>query len=291
VLNNFMWIIFAILNPFSEAFKNLVSKKAAIKNVPSLYLSWFNNLIPVLIFTPLAFFIDFNFNKDFFVALFFSGILNVIAIILYMKAISEGEISQVIPMLSFTPLFLLVTSPLILGELPNLQGIFGVIFIVTGSYLLNINLQRQGIFAPFKALVKNKGTRLMMIVSFIYSFSSNFDKMAIQSSSMWQYLIFINIFMLLGTTSIILAKSKFNFEVIKSNRKNLISVGILNSLTNILHVTALSLTLVVYVIALKRTSGLMSIGLGAIFLKEKNIKERFLGAAVMFIGVLFIILS
>ncbi len=286
-----MWIIFAILNPFSEAFKNLFSKKAAIKKVPSLYLSWVNNLIPTFIFLPFAFFIDFNFNQEFFIALFFSGILNVVAIILYMKAISEGDISQVIPILSFTPLFLLVTSPVILGELPNLQGIIGVLFIVSGSYLLNINLQNQGIFAPLKALVKNKGTRYMMIVSFIYSFSANFDKMAIQSSSMWQYLIFINIFMLTGSTLTLLFKEKFDLKLVNENKRNLFVIGFFNFLTNILHATALSLTFVVYVIALKRTSGLMSIGLGSIFLKEKNIKERFLGASVMFVGVLLIILS
>jgi drug/metabolite transporter (DMT)-like permease len=54
---------------------------------------------------------------------------------------------------------------------------------------------------------------------------------------------------------------------------------------------ALSLTLVAYVIALKRLSGLISVFLGYYFLKERKIKERLLGAFIMFLGVLLIVLS
>ena len=43
-------------------------------------------------------------------------------------------------------------------------------------------------------------------------------------------------------------------------------------------------------VRIKTTSGVISVILGYLFFKEKNIKERLFGAAIMVIGVLFIVL-
>jgi uncharacterized membrane protein len=51
---------------------------------------------------------------------------------------------------------------------------------------------------------------------------------------------------------------------------------------------AVSLTLVAYVISIKRTSVLMSVGFGHFIFKEKGIQERSLGAAIMILGVAII---
>jgi uncharacterized membrane protein len=48
---------------------------------------------------------------------------------------------------------------------------------------------------------------------------------------------------------------------------------------------AVSMTLVVQAIAIKRTSVLMGVLWGALFFKEKGITERFLGASIMILGV------
>ena len=108
------------------------------------------------------------------------------------KAIEKSDISKVMPMLSFTPLFLLVTSPVILGETIHLLGILGILFVVIGSYLLNLDLSKNSIFEPFKGLLREKGTRYMLIVSFLWSFSANFDKLSIQNSSILQHIIFVD---------------------------------------------------------------------------------------------------
>jgi uncharacterized membrane protein len=55
--------------------------------------------------------------------------------------------------------------------------------------------------------------------------------------------------------------------------------------------TALSLTLAAYVVAMKRMSGVFSVFLGNIFLKEANLRQRLLGSFVMLLGVLLIVFS
>lgn len=284
-----MWVLFASLNPFADAIRNVFSKKAS-RNVDSLLVSWFNNLIPLIVFTPVIFIVELKFSAEFFVSLTISGFANITAAILYHRAIAKGDISLVVPMLSFTPFFLLLTSPILIGEFPDTSGLIGILLIVIGSYLLNAKFDAQNIFAPFKALLKHKGTRYMLIVSFVWSLSANFDKRAINVSSVWQHIFFINLFVCTGTTIFLLLKRKLNFTDIKLERKNLTAVGLLTSCGFFLHMTALSLTLVAYVIALKRTAGMISVLLGYFFLDEKNIRSRLLGAAIMFIGVLLIIL-
>ena len=284
-----MWVIFALLNPVFDSLKGVFSKKAS-KRVDPLLVSWFNNLIPLIVFSPLVFFIELKFNYQFFQALFISGIINITSAVLYHRALFKGDISIVIPILSFTPLFLLFLSPLIVGEFPDLWGLIGTILIVAGSYMLNINLKRQNIFSPLKSFVKDWGTRYMLIVAFIWAISANFDKRGIEASSIYQYIIFLNLFATIGTSIFVFSKRKISVHALKLEYKNLFAVGLLTAAGYFVHMTAITLTLVVYVVSLKRTGGMISVLLGYLIFKEKNIRQRFLGSAIMFAGVLLIVL-
>jgi len=285
-----MWVLFATLNPISEAFRSMFAKKAS-RDVDSFIISWFNNFIPTIVFTPLLFFIDLKFTPEFFIGFIGSGIINVIATLLYMRAISLGEISAVMPMLSFTPIYLLVTGPIMTGEFPNSLGLVGIFMVVFGSYLLNVNLKSRSLFGPFKALLKNKGTRYMFIVAFIWALSSNFDKISVTSTSIWQHIVFVNLFIFITLTLVVFATRKVNLAQIKKAKTNLLIVSLFTTGSFIFHMTALSLTYVAYVVSMKRMSGMISVVLGAIFFKETNFKTKLAGSLIMFAGVLIIVLS
>ncbi|GAB4290807.1 MAG: hypothetical protein Kow0098_09670 [Ignavibacteriaceae bacterium] len=55
------------------------------------------------------------------------------------------------------------------------------------------------------------------------------------------------------------------------------------------HMIALSMTLVVYVIALKRTSGLITVIFGRLFFDEKETGRRIFATILMLAGTLMII--
>ena len=59
-------------------------------------------------------------------------------------------------------------------------------------------------------------------------------------------------------------------------------------MTAIVYFSALYLGITVYTMAIKRTSVIMSIALGALLYKEMNIREHILGALVMLFGCLCI---
>lgn len=87
-----------------------------------------------------------------------------------------------------------------------------------------------------------------------------------------------------------LIKSRGDIHQIPKNFKRLASIGIAGGFSNIFLFTAYSMTLVVYTISIRRLSILFSTLYGGLFFKEKNIKERLLGAGIMISGVLFITL-
>ncbi len=285
-----MWLIFAFLNPISEALRSLFIKRSS-KYVDPILISWSNNVLPVIVFPPMLFLIDLKFNSYFWMGFLGSGIIQVINTILYMRAISKGDISTVMPMLSFTPLVLLFASPFTIGELPNIIGILGIFLIVIGSYILNIDLKKMSLLEPFKAIIKNKGTRYMLIVAILWGISGIFDKISIKNSSVLQHITFLNILVFFCVTIFVIAQKKFNLEKMKESKVNLFLVSLFTTGSYLFHFIALSLTLVAYVVSIKRISSVFAVLLGYYFLNEPNVRQRLLGSMIMFVGVILIIFS
>ena len=285
------WFPLAFLTALFASLKDVFSKKN-LKDIDEYVVSWSLRFFALPFLVLPLFFVEMpSLGNRFWMALFVGGSLNVIATILYMKAIKYSDLSIAVPMITFTPLFLLMTSPLILGEFPNLLGLIGVILIVLGSYTLNIKRRHEGYFAPFKALLREKGPKLMLLVAFIWSITSNFDKIGVQNSSPIFWPIGVNIFMTLAMFPIMLYKSQGSLGQISTSYKSLFPIGLFSALSLIFQMAAINLTLVAYVISVKRTSAIMSVLFGYFIFKEKGIKERLIGATIMIIGVLLIVLS
>jgi uncharacterized membrane protein len=284
------WIFFAFLTALFRSLTD-VAGKFGLKNMDEYIVAWALNFFALPILLPLLFFIEIpEITSGFWLAIFVSGTLNIATAILYLKAIKIADLSLIIPLSTFTPLFLLITSPIIVGEFPNIFGLIGIFLIVFGSYVLNIKEKKDGLFAPFKALVHNKGAQLMLLVAFIWSITSNFDKIGLQHSSPIFYGIAINIFITIGITPIVFIKSRKNLKQIPKNLKSLMPVGIFHGLMMLFHMIAISMTLVAYLISIKRTSAIITVLFGVIIFKEKGLKERIWGAIIMLIGVLCITL-
>lgn len=287
-----MWILFATLNPISEAFRSLVIKKTT-QHVEPIILTWANNIIPVILF-PIVIYLtgtEIKWNPQFWYGFSIAGIIQITASVIYMRAIANGDISSVMPMLSFSPLFLLLSGPLIIGEFPDGQGLAGIILIVSGSYLLNLDLKKMNILGPFKAILKDKGTRLMLIVAFLWGISGPFDKISITNSSVLQHITFTNLLIFIVITIYMLFRKKFDFSNINKSKKNLLLVSGFTTASYFFHYSAMALTLVAYVVAMKRMAGMFSVVLGAVFLKEPNLRQKLLGSFIMFLGVLLIVFS
>ncbi len=286
MLGIFLSLCAAIL----DSFKNVFMKKT-LKDISVYSIAWIFRTVPLIVFVPALFIMGIpNIETGFWTALIFSGILNVVGTILFVKSIKKTDISVAIPLLSFTPVFLIFTSFLMLNELPNLLGIAGILLIFAGSYSLNLKKDFHGFFYPFKEILRNPGAVLMLATAFIWSLTANFDKIGITQSSPFFWGVLIHIFISIGLLPF-LFKNGYSIEKIKRKWLLILGIGIFPGIGLLCQYIALELTLVPYVISIKRTTILFSVIFGGVFLKEKHMKKRILSALLMLLGISLITLS
>lgn len=284
------WFFLVSLTAIFESFKDVFGKKSLEKidepvvACASMVCST-AFLIPALFITKIP-----SLDLWFWMALMISGTLNTVTTILYVKAIKTSDLSITMPMITFTPLFLLITSPIIVGEYANIFDLSGILLIILGSYTLNLKQKQRGYLAPFQALLTETGPKLMLCVAFIWSITSNIDKIGVNHSSatFWPFALYG--FMAIALLPMMLMKIRHPWKQIKSNFRILSYIGFFNALAITFQMLALTLTFVSHVIAVKRTSALMSVFLGHLIFQEKGMKERLAGAAIMLTGVLLITL-
>jgi len=282
------WLILGIFTAFFEALKDVFGKQN-LKKSDEYVVAWSLSFFSVIFLTPWVFYTGIPaLNSQFAIALLIGGSINAVTTILYIKAIKVSDLSLTVPLVALTPLFMLLTSPLIVGEYPNFFDYIGILLIVTGSYLLNIKEKSQGYLAPFKALLKEPGPKMMLIVAFLWSITSNFDKIGVKNSSpiFWLFSLFGTMSILL--LPILLHKTPNPSRKILKQLPMLAAMGFFNAIGLLCQMQALTLTLVVQVIAIKRTSVLMGVLFGHFIFKEKDIQQRLLGAGIMIFGVFVI---
>jgi uncharacterized membrane protein len=283
-----LWLLLALLSAVSQSTSDLFSKKG-LQSVNNYTVAFARSFFAVLCLLPFLLVIGIpELESAFWLVLLINGSLSTVASLLYMKAIQLSPLSLTIPMLAFTPLFLLLTSPLMLGEYPSPFGFVGMILIVLGTYFLRIRDVQEGCLAPFKALVNEKGALLMLLIAFIYSICANLMKLGVQSSNPFIYPIAHNAFTSIVLFPVSLINPKESVKTIVANIKILFPTGLFHALLEIFALTALEISIVPYVISVRRTTILFSTLFGRLVFKEKRIKERLLGASIMVAGVVLI---
>jgi uncharacterized membrane protein len=207
-----------------------------------------------------------------------------------MKALKDGDLSLTVPYLAFTPLFLTVTSKLILGETISVNGFIGILLITGGAYALHWT-SGGGLTRSFRNFAKSRPSQLALMVAFLYSISTNFDKIGILNSNSFIYPAAIYAFQALFFLPVVILRKKTSVAAIKKNWKYLLPIGPISAGILLLYSAAIATAMVAYVIALKRTVVLWSVLIGCYAFNEKNALPKLVGAAVMVIGVLFVAIS
>ena len=282
------WLFLSILTAFFESLKDVFSKKS-LKELDSSLVACITMAMAAVVLLPILWLTGVpTLGRDFGGAIVIGGTLNVVAYSLYVKAIQISDLSLITPLSALTPLFLLVTSPLIVQEIPTMWDGVGVFLVVIGSYVLNLRSDRSNYLAPLHAMVMNKGSRMMMMVAFIWSITSTFDKIGVRNSSPIFWAIALFGFIALGILPLVLLNRKtqpISLTAVRKNWKLLLFAGVANGIAVGSQMFAVGMAPVAQVIAVKRMSSLFSVGFGAWIFGEKGWRERLLGAVIMVSGV------
>lgn len=281
------WLLITLVTAFSLASTDALCKKA-LGSTDELVIVWVREgyalpfLVVGLIFVPIP-----TIGSDFFYALAVLVPLEIAALILYVKAIRISPLSLTIPFMALSPVFILLIAYVVLGEEPTPIALVGVVLTALGAYLLNAGATRVGPLGPIKAILKEKGSMLMIAVALLYSITSTIGKVAVINSSPMFFAFFYPLILTLVLSPLLIYKGKFS-QVFKKPR-TFIPIGILTAIMITTHFFAITMTDVAYMIAVKRTSLLFSVLYGYFLFEEEKIKERFTGSVVMIAGVVLIV--
>lgn len=304
-----IWALFALANAVSNSVYNAVAKHVvSLKHYSQYTITIWGALLASFVLFIATFALGFpEIDARFWVASLTTGILNGIASPLMLEAYALGVFSSVYSKILLTPVFLLLTSFLLLGERPSVFGIFGVLLTVAGLWVISgIALKGkseavEGIVADIKESEKKrkdirKGELLGILVAFIYSISVNYDKLsAVYSSAVFAPAVSF-IFVALTNILYLFAVRKPR-EVMPVERhafshiRYLLLVGAILGGSSILHNLALLNGPAAYTIAVKRIAVLFGVFWGWIFFKEKEIGRKIIGALVAVAGVVMILFA
>jgi drug/metabolite transporter (DMT)-like permease len=219
--------------------------------------------------------------------------LEILAMWLYMTAIRECPLSLTLPYLAFTPVFNIVTGYVLLGETISWAGFAGITLVVCGAWLLNLKAASNGqgldILAPFRAIVRERGSRLMLATAALYSLTSVLGKGALQYVSPGFFGPFY--FVLLGVAaSLIFASHDVrSWRALGRHPWAYLLVGLFMGAMVVTHFYAIERVEVAYMIAVKRTSLLFGMLYGAWLFGETGLSRNLAAGMMMIAGVYLIV--
>ena len=234
----YSWVLLSLTAAFTLATSDALTKKALASH-NEYTVAWLRLvfalplLLLIFLFIPLP-----KLDKEFYTAFLISLPLEILAIVLYMKSLRLSPLSLTLPFLALTPVFLIFVSYVMLGEKVSFFGVIGILLIAMGSYTLNISKVRKGVLEPFRAVAREKGSVLMIVVALIYSLTSSLGKMAIKHSSPLFFGISYYTALALFFTPIALYKGK---GIRKGTALSVLLPGVFYSFMVICHMIAISL--------------------------------------------------
>ena len=296
-----IWFFLALAAAITNSWAQAIQKWAVFySRYSKITITLIASFTASLILLSIAYFTGLPKIQDgFWTAVFVTAILNIFAFPIMLKAYELGEFSSVYSMILTTPIFLIATSFIFLGEVPTALGFAGVLLTVLGLWIITL-----GNHDHVKVPNFSKGNLLGLCVAFIWSISVNFDKLAAGYSNVFFSSGVSLAIMALGYGGYLLVKHKTflvkNSEetATYSNSKPAIPslaifslLGAVIALSNIFHNSALLAGLASYTIAIKRTGVLLGVFWGWLFFKETNILKKIFGATIAIAGVIIILFA
>jgi drug/metabolite transporter (DMT)-like permease len=306
-----LWVILAVIGAISNSAYYIIIKNHIRDRDPQI-LTALAMLIAGVLLLILSAAQGFPvIGPGYYSAVIISGILNIIGLSLIFHALESSDLSLSMPMLSFTPVFLIGTSYLLLHEVPSAAGALGICVIVSGSYVLNISAEHEHLLDPIKSMVQNRGSWYMLIVAFLFAASINYDKIAMLNSDPVFGMAF-TLLIISGAFGVIVGLSNrcvgCHVQLPVSWDPSLpghpqkpavtlrhylvpaILAGIFVTAECISINIAYTLQIAPYVIAIKRLGIIFMVLYGTIICAEDEVRTRLLGSVLMVGGAVIILL-
>lgn len=228
-------------------------------------------------------------------------ILNIAIQYLGIVALKMEDVSIVATLQGLTPIFLILSSWLMLREFPTTLGLVGIVVTVIGSYVLHmqgvkINTEKKlraipqpllSAFLPLIRLFSSKGAMIALLTAILGAVALNFDKVVVLNSSpiIRTSMVFLPVALVVYLGSVITGK----WQKIKKDKFWLLfGIGCIIGFSSVLMDSGFLFGIVPYVGSLKRFQIVVTAVLAGIFLHEKYVKCRIVAAVIIVIGIVLL---
>lgn len=287
-----MWLLYSVITAILESFKDIQSKQST-KQLDEKSAALNFQLYSLIILVPAVMLTGIPTIKPLFYPMVLIGsVISAVWMVLYMKALKTEDVSNVIPLLAFNPVFTALLAIFFDGSFPEPKGWLGILLVSGGLYLQNMTKERlkHDFFAPIKNAFANPASKAMLGVALIWSIGAHITKLSATTSSAYFSSL---VGTLLSIVIIWLTLSKEQKNALLTTSKfthQQVLLGIANGLSKMTLGLALTSGYTSYVMPIKRTNIIMSSLYAKCILKEPFTITKTLSLLVMFTGILFIIL-
>lgn len=289
-----MWAFYALVSAFFAASIDPIAK-FALKKSDEYLVGWFGLLFSVPFLAILFFSNKLPAFDPALIGLILAAMpFEIIAAILYYKALKASDISITVPFLALTPIFAAFLAFIMMGEALSAQGIFGVCLISIGVYSLNIKEVKRGLIHPIKAIFANRGSVYMALVGLIFGVTATISKMIMLKMSP-ETVPFVYVFsIVISMSPVIIYRVSKGVSVIDRSGSTYVWYALMGAaiaLANFTYFKSIATANLAYTISLKRLSLLMSVGYGWLIFKERDVHIRFLSTLCMCGGIILILMA
>ena len=310
---------------FSNAYSNVVQKQLTSHSEPSLKVNCFSYIALSAVMIPCLPFLELEkLGAAFWAPMAASGILAAVGNACLIKAVNCGELSVLGPLNSYKVIVSMIVALFLIGEIPGLWGIIGILLILAGSFA--VMQKKQGESFSVKLFLR-PDIQFRFYAIFCTATEAVFLKKTITASNpftsfaMWCILsaVFSTLLYFCNTVLAYLVSHRQEeaaeweeydvfpayhsgyhdkmWETVRQafalNRKSLLLLLVLASTTGIMQFTTnivFRRMQVSYALALFQLSALLSVFFGGFLFHEKGLRRKLAGSLVMVAGAVLIIL-
>jgi uncharacterized membrane protein len=160
------WLIASVVGYFFNATSTLTGKFLLKKLVshPAVYAFWVSIFgIIALVFVPFGFGLS---GLPVFLASIVAGILYTFALLLLYFALQKSEASRIMTLIGgISPIFVLISASLALGERLSALQIAGFFVILIGGYVISEKFGKIGLFLDKKLILASVASALLFALS------------------------------------------------------------------------------------------------------------------------------
>jgi drug/metabolite transporter (DMT)-like permease len=281
-----MGFLAALLSAVFSSSKDLLSKRLAFRldGTVSTFAS-FGFALPFYILLLAVLFLlgleTFEWSLLFLVLVLLRSLTDTCAEWMKMYAFAHGDISIVATFFSLSPLFLLITSPLITRDPLGLPDVVAVVLVVGGSLLMVYRPAQTGWAAQKKGILLATGAALF------FSLNSCFDRLAVQTGTPVSSGFTMTLLSALFLAPFVVFR-RDRLHALRVHRTGLLIRGGLEIAFMVCKLSALQFLAAPDVVAVQRLSLVLSIIGGRMFFKEPDFTRR-LAAGLLILGGVFVV--